>query len=156
MTGATFEAPDTATELSEAAQSENREMVSEALPNWWNHEAGLHGKIGFRPTTPDHLPLIGAVPPPEWMAEAYLSQPHSQVPHRYPPQRYQTGLFVSNGHGARGLMSVFSVRKSSGGWWPVKWPSCPSISTTRYTLRALRFELGEAVKSHTNSLLSLR
>jgi tRNA 5-methylaminomethyl-2-thiouridine biosynthesis bifunctional protein len=107
VTGATFEAPDTATELSETAQSENREMVSEALPNWWNHEAGLHGKIGFRPTTPDHLPLIGAVPPPEWMAEAYLSQPHSQVPHRYPPQRYQAGLFVSNGHGARGLMSVF-------------------------------------------------
>lgn len=107
VTGATFEGADSITELSEAAQAENRAMVTEALPAWLGEETGLHGNIGFRPAVADHLPLVGAVPDPEWMKQAYLTQPRTKALHTYSPQRYQTGLFVSNGHGARGLMSVF-------------------------------------------------
>ncbi|WP_235585207.1 bifunctional tRNA (5-methylaminomethyl-2-thiouridine)(34)-methyltransferase MnmD/FAD-dependent 5-carboxymethylaminomethyl-2-thiouridine(34) oxidoreductase MnmC [Thiomicrospira sp. XS5] len=107
VTGATFEGADSSVELSETAQADNRAMVTEALPDWLAGETGLHGNIGFRPAVADHLPLVGAVPNPEWMRQAYLTEPRTKALHTYSPQRYQTGLFVSNGHGARGLMSVF-------------------------------------------------
>jgi len=41
------------------------------------------------------------------MESAYLSQSHTHAVYQYEKQKYQTGLYVSNGHGPRGLMSVF-------------------------------------------------
>ncbi|GAB6071477.1 bifunctional tRNA (5-methylaminomethyl-2-thiouridine)(34)-methyltransferase MnmD/FAD-dependent 5-carboxymethylaminomethyl-2-thiouridine(34) oxidoreductase MnmC [Thiomicrorhabdus hydrogeniphila] len=108
VTGATFEAPDMSTILSEEAHQYNIEMTRKALPNWLNVTAKeLTGRIAFRPTTPDHLPIIGAVANPQWMQEAYFSQSHTHAVYRYKHQQYQQGLYVSNGHGPRGLMSVF-------------------------------------------------
>lgn len=108
VTGATFEAPDMSTTLSEQAHQTNIEMTQKALPNWLEVNAKeLTGRIAFRPTTPDHLPIIGAVANTQWLQEAYLSQSHTHAVYRYKNQQYQTGLYVSNGHGPRGLMSVF-------------------------------------------------
>ena len=114
VTGATFEAPDMSTILSEEAHQANIDMTKNALPNWLTVKASelndlhdLGGRIAFRPTTPDHLPIIGAIADQQWMQEKYLSQSHTHAVYRYPKQQYQTGLYVSNGHGPRGLMSVF-------------------------------------------------
>jgi len=114
VTGATFEAPDMSTTLSVEAHQANIDMTDKALPNWLrvkatelNELTELGGRIAFRPTTPDHLPIIGAVADQQCMQEKYLSQSHTHAVYRYPKQQYQTGLYVSNGHGPRGLMSVF-------------------------------------------------
>jgi tRNA 5-methylaminomethyl-2-thiouridine biosynthesis bifunctional protein len=121
VTGATFEAPDMGQVLSAAGHVTNLENARQALPNWLadlsqpnlsqsnalDEACVVGGRIAFRPTTPDHLPIIGAVPDPDWLQRSYLSQSHTHAVYRYPPQRYQPGLFVSNGHGPRGLMSVF-------------------------------------------------
>ncbi|MDG4813305.1 bifunctional tRNA (5-methylaminomethyl-2-thiouridine)(34)-methyltransferase MnmD/FAD-dependent 5-carboxymethylaminomethyl-2-thiouridine(34) oxidoreductase MnmC [Hydrogenovibrio sp. 3SP14C1] len=115
ISGATFEAPDLSSELSQASQSENQRLAHEALPDWLTTSNVTEGKVGFRPTTPDHLPLIGAVPDFEWMKTAYFEQSHTHAVYRYAEQRYQAGLYVSNGHGARGLMSVFLAAEVIGG-----------------------------------------
>lgn len=108
VTGATFEAPDMKPEPSEKANMQNLAMVQASLPDWLTDVPLKNpGRVSFRPTTPDHLPIIGAVADSEWMQTAYLSQSPSHAPYRFPPQRYRAGLYVSNGHGARGLMSVF-------------------------------------------------
>lgn len=107
LTGATFEAPDRSPALSDEAHLENVAMAQQALPNWLSSARVQGGKVGFRPTTPDHLPLIGALPDPDALKRHYLEQSPSHAVFRYPPQRYLEGLFVSNGHGARGLMSTF-------------------------------------------------
>jgi len=108
VTGATFESPDMTSELSLAGHEANLKQTKNALPNWLKVKPeDCDGRIAFRPTTPDHLPIIGAVPEPQWMQEAYLSQSHTHAVYRYPKQQYQGGLYVSNGHGPRGLMSVF-------------------------------------------------
>lgn len=108
VTGATFEAPDMSDSLSLKSHQTNLAMSQTALPDWLSVSAEeLDGRIAFRPTTPDHLPIVGAVANPSWMEKSYLSQSHTHAVYRYPVQQYQTGLYVSNGHGARGLMSVF-------------------------------------------------
>lgn len=113
VTGATFEAPSLSEELSIEGHLTNLDTAHNALPNWINASAeSLQGRIAFRPTTPDHLPIFGAVPDKAWLQEAYLSQSHTHAVYRYPNQRYQKGLYVSNGHGPRGLMSVFLAAES--------------------------------------------
>ncbi|MBN2865863.1 MAG: bifunctional tRNA (5-methylaminomethyl-2-thiouridine)(34)-methyltransferase MnmD/FAD-dependent 5-carboxymethylaminomethyl-2-thiouridine(34) oxidoreductase MnmC [Thiotrichales bacterium] len=113
VTGATFEAPDMSQTLSTDSHQANLDITQTAMPDWVKSEAGaLQGRVAFRPTTPDHLPIIGPVADPAWMTESYLSQSHTHAVYRYPSQQYQAGLFVSNGHGPRGLMSVFLAAES--------------------------------------------
>jgi len=108
VTGATFEAPDMSTSMSLDSHKANLDITRNALPNWLNVEPeALTGRIAFRPTTPDHLPIIGPIVDKDWMQSAYLSQSHTHAVYRYEKQKYQAGLYVSNGHGPRGLMSVF-------------------------------------------------
>ena len=112
VTGATFEAPCLQTQLSVSAHQTNLDLVGGSAPDWICATADqLDGRIAFRPTTPDHLPIIGPLADPEWLEQAYLSQSPSHPVFRYAPQRYLPGLYVSNGHGARGLLSVFLAAK---------------------------------------------
>lgn len=109
VTGATFEAPDLSSELSCQAHADNAAKLAAVLPDWTPPPAETwQGRVGFRPTTADHLPIIGAIPEREWLEQAYLSQPHNKALFQYSAQRYHPALWVSQGHGARGLMSV---------WW---------------------------------------
>lgn len=108
VTGATFEAPSLEPSISLAGHQSNLLIAAETAPDWVITKAeNLDGRVGFRPTTPDHLPIIGPIAEQAWLESAYLQQSHTQAIFRYPLQRYQQGLYVSNGHGARGLMSVF-------------------------------------------------
>ncbi|WP_319558198.1 bifunctional tRNA (5-methylaminomethyl-2-thiouridine)(34)-methyltransferase MnmD/FAD-dependent 5-carboxymethylaminomethyl-2-thiouridine(34) oxidoreductase MnmC [Thiomicrorhabdus sp.] len=114
VSGATFEAPDMGMQLSCEGHKTNLQNAVQALPDWLRSEAledqalnGLEGRIAFRPTTPDHLPIVGAIADADFMQQAYFSQSHTHAVYRYPEQRYLPGLYVSNGHGPRGLMSVF-------------------------------------------------
>ncbi|MBN2647820.1 MAG: bifunctional tRNA (5-methylaminomethyl-2-thiouridine)(34)-methyltransferase MnmD/FAD-dependent 5-carboxymethylaminomethyl-2-thiouridine(34) oxidoreductase MnmC [Thiotrichales bacterium] len=112
VTGATFEAPDMGQMLSVAGHQSNLTAVEAVLPNWQKVQSvgdleGLPGRIAFRPTTPDHLPIVGPVPDWAFVDQHYLRQPHNRALFQYPRQSYQPHLYVNNGHGARGLMSVF-------------------------------------------------
>jgi tRNA 5-methylaminomethyl-2-thiouridine biosynthesis bifunctional protein len=130
LTGATFEAPDLDPVCHLSSHQKNLAQVEQAFPEWLTDDAKafiqsqqadrvledcatavgestLNGRIGFRPTTPDHLPIIGAVADVDYLEHCYLQQNASKMAHQYPPQSYLPGLFVSNGHGPRGLMSVF-------------------------------------------------
>ena len=110
VSGATFEAPDLSAEISTNAHQYNFEMANTAIPNWLNADIDSSkptGKVGFRPASADHLPIIGAVVDADKAIENYYSQSHTHAVFRYQKQSYQTGLYLSNGHGARGLMSVF-------------------------------------------------
>ena len=116
VTGATFEAPDLSSASCRASDQANIEMARRAMPGWLTvaDDDDFESKVGFRPTTADHLPLVGAVVDPQWAQQQYYDQRHSQASYHYDSQKYQPGLFVSNGHGARGLMSVFLAAEMIG------------------------------------------
>ncbi|MBN2866677.1 MAG: FAD-dependent 5-carboxymethylaminomethyl-2-thiouridine(34) oxidoreductase MnmC, partial [Thiotrichales bacterium] len=144
ITGATFEAPDMTTQLSWQAQAENLKTVQEALPNWMSKPpTQLAGNIAFRPTSPDHLPIIGPVANTDFMQQNYLSQSHTHAVYRYPEQHYLPGLYVNNGHGARGLLSVFLAAELLGdliNQTPLNLPSALYYAShpARFQIRAWR------------------
>ena len=69
------------------------------------------GRVAFRASSQDHLPLIGPVPDPAFFRESYGDLRHGRPAENYPPARHLRGLYISSGHGSRGLVSCpFAAR----------------------------------------------
>jgi tRNA 5-methylaminomethyl-2-thiouridine biosynthesis bifunctional protein len=68
--------------------------------------AALAGRVGYRASTPDRLPVAGPVPDIDAFRVAYAGlQRNARLPvDRIGP--YREGLYVSAGHGSRGLTSA--------------------------------------------------
>ncbi len=66
----------------------------------------LEGRVGFRCTTPDYLPVVGPLAEAGAFAEAYgvLARDARQAPAT--PCPWLEGLYVNTGHGSRGLVSA--------------------------------------------------
>ena len=110
ITGATFEQATADMAVSDAAHMTNIQTAAQALGAWLQPDLDLQalgGRVGYRPTTADHLPIVGPVP--DWAALSQWMQAHPPGQSREAAwtQFAQPRLWVNNGHGARGLMSVF-------------------------------------------------
>lgn len=151
VSGASFEAPDLTTQPSQSAHLNNLKMAQDALPNWLDTTPKtLSGNLAFRPTSPDHLPMIGPVADPKFMHTHYLSQNPTQAGYCYKPQQYLPGLYVNNGHGARGLMSVFLAADLLGDLihqMPLNLPN-----SLYYATHPARFKIREWRTSHPPAL----
>jgi len=66
----------------------------------------LQGRVAFRCTSPDYLPLIGPLAEPQAFAETYaaLGKNARQPQHASCP--WLTGLYVNTAHGSRGMISA--------------------------------------------------
>jgi tRNA 5-methylaminomethyl-2-thiouridine biosynthesis bifunctional protein len=97
--GATFAVDDEQTELREADHAENLAKLDFILPGYSKaiDRAALAGRVGFRPLSPDRLPMIGAVADAAAIDPARPSRPLAEMP-RVP------GLYLVNGFGARGIV----------------------------------------------------
>lgn len=63
------------------------------------------GRTGVRCVTPDHLPMVGAVPDASYYAKHYDSLHHGRKAAFYPHAQYQQGLFIITGLGSHGISS---------------------------------------------------
>ena len=102
--GATYAPNDDSTELRSEDQQEILAMLESALPQLPPLRVS-GGRVAFRCASQDHLPLIGPVADDDFYLQAYADLKHGKPPHHFPPARYRPGLFVSSGHGSRGLIS---------------------------------------------------
>ncbi|MCP3689067.1 MAG: bifunctional tRNA (5-methylaminomethyl-2-thiouridine)(34)-methyltransferase MnmD/FAD-dependent 5-carboxymethylaminomethyl-2-thiouridine(34) oxidoreductase MnmC [Gammaproteobacteria bacterium] len=72
---------------------------------------GTEGRVAFRASCEDHLPLIGPVADPVFFRENYGDLHHGRPARLYPSASYLPGLYLSSGHGSRGLVSCpFAAR----------------------------------------------
>ena len=62
-------------------------------------------RVSFRAATLDHLPVCGPVPDVGYYHRNYAELRHGPRARRFPDAVYRPGLFVTAGHGARGLVS---------------------------------------------------
>ncbi|MBI3772449.1 MAG: bifunctional tRNA (5-methylaminomethyl-2-thiouridine)(34)-methyltransferase MnmD/FAD-dependent 5-carboxymethylaminomethyl-2-thiouridine(34) oxidoreductase MnmC [Gammaproteobacteria bacterium] len=62
-------------------------------------------RVAFRTTSQDHLPVVGPIPDIDFYQQSYADLRHGKPAAHYTSARYQPGLFVSSGHGSRGLTS---------------------------------------------------
>jgi tRNA 5-methylaminomethyl-2-thiouridine biosynthesis bifunctional protein len=88
--------------------------------------AQLHGRTGFRPMSPDRLPMVGPVPIPNSQARC---RPHQQP--RIP------GLWCVQGFGARGivwsaLMADLLVSRIEGDPWPIETELANAVDPARF------------------------
>ncbi|WP_062065461.1 bifunctional tRNA (5-methylaminomethyl-2-thiouridine)(34)-methyltransferase MnmD/FAD-dependent 5-carboxymethylaminomethyl-2-thiouridine(34) oxidoreductase MnmC [Cellvibrio sp. OA-2007] len=107
-TGATFNLKDETRELRAEDHRTNLENLRSPLPellNEWRDLAleNLPGRVAFRCTLPDYLPLIGAVPDEHAMLENFAPLRKNARAAIHKTGRYHSGLFINIGHGSRGL-----------------------------------------------------
>ncbi len=107
-TGATFNLKDENRELRTEDHRINLENLRAPLPellNEWKELAveNLHGRVAFRCTLPDYLPLVGAVPDEQVMLEDFAPLRKNARAVINKTGTYHQGLFINIGHGSRGL-----------------------------------------------------
>lgn len=96
LIGATLQARDDDTALRLADHQENLARLNLSLPGFACEvdPDTLGGKVGFRPMSPDRLPILGAVP----------AQTAVSAKHRLPNLPRLPGLWCAQGYGARGIV----------------------------------------------------
>ncbi len=130
--GATFSVDDDEPSLRSEDHAENLDKLDAMLPGY---AAGLDpttlgGRVGFRPASPDRLPMVGAVP---------LALP---VERNTPPHAIARipGLHVISGFGARGLvwsalMAELLASQLEGDPLPLTRDLCEAVDPARFLLR---------------------
>lgn len=145
--GASFNLDDTESNPRVADHHGNLEKLLTALPGWRDtlqtlDPEALSGRVGFRCATPDYLPLIGPVPELRSFAETYAGLSHNAK--RTIAQRgsYLPGLYVTTGHGSRGLTStplaaevIASMICNEAA--PLERSLCRAVSPARFIIREL-------------------
>lgn len=102
--GATYDTKSHSLELKETDTQEIIHNLESALPNF-NADPPSSGRAAFRTSTQDHLPIVGPVPDYDFYKQNYNDLHHGKPARLYKNAKYQEGLFISTGHGSRGLIS---------------------------------------------------
>lgn len=143
--GATFErlAGAFLPEGTPEARAENLEGVQKLSP-WWVRdakEAEVRSRASLRATTPDRLPLIGAVP--DFHAAEALFEPMKKGRRVDADAPLLDGVYVAGGYGARGFTwapwaaEVLAARLA-GAAPPAALSALRAVSPMRFVLRAAR------------------
>ncbi len=103
--GASYDTDDDSTELRPECEQQVLTALAEELAEFEKPEVAS-GRVAFRTSTQDHLPLIGPVQNLEFYKNNYADLYHGKPAHRYPIAEYLPNLFLSVGHGSRGLVSA--------------------------------------------------
>lgn len=137
--GATFLADDLDDSLREDEHRENLAKLELILPGYTQafDPATLAGRVGFRPASPDRLPMVGAIPS---VRSADKDTPLADLP-RHP------GLYAISGFGARGLvwaslMGELLASQLDGDPLPLERDLVDAVDPARYLLKPPRPDRG--------------
>ena len=137
--GATFLADDPDEGLRLEEHAENLATLDLILPGYAGayDPASLDGRVGFRPASPDRLPMVGAVPA---VARADKDSPLAAIPR-------QPGLYALTGFGARGLvwaslMGELLASQLNGDPLPLEQDLVDALDPARYLLKPPRPSTG--------------
>lgn len=112
--GATFD-KDTEPALRADDHRHNLHALAQALPDVLRPDAfdvdalagrALTGRVGFRCTTPDYLPIVGAVADAPAMRKRFAALARNARNAVAAEAAWLNGLYVNIGHGSRGLSST--------------------------------------------------
>jgi tRNA 5-methylaminomethyl-2-thiouridine biosynthesis bifunctional protein len=103
-TGATYDVKDESNEIKESDRDKIITALKKALPEF-DAQPTTSGRLAFRTSTQDHLPIIGPVPDLNFYRENYHDMYHGKPAHRYPPAQHRPNIYITTGHGSRGLVT---------------------------------------------------
>ena len=145
--GASFTPGDDSLALRPGDHRHNLHALAEALPSWAAalaavDPATVDGRAELRCGAPDYLPLAGAVPEPAAFRARYQAlarNARTRVPAKAP---CVPGLYLSTGHGSRGLCSAplageLIASEAFGEPPPLPRPLLRALAPARFLLRDL-------------------
>jgi len=104
--GSSFEHGNDSLELDQDTQRSLVRRLEKWLPDFNAPEGGtLPGKVGFRATVPDRVPIVGPIPGEEMVKES-AGSPYKQLTFDLEDPRWRGNLYVTAGHGSQGLISA--------------------------------------------------
>jgi tRNA 5-methylaminomethyl-2-thiouridine biosynthesis bifunctional protein len=128
VTGASYQLDDPETVERWQDHQENLQKLDHLLPGFVAGVDGksLQGRVGFRPMSPDRLPMVGAVPDP--------------APPFHHPMPARPGLWCAQGFGSRGivwsaLMADFLASRMNGDPLPLEYDLVHAIAPERFLLK---------------------
>ena len=108
--GATFNIKDDSPDISHRDHQKNLALQAYAFPAMYSALGTKNaiitgGRVGFRCTTPDYLPVVGGIIDYKPFIEKFAPL-RTNKKHRFSDYaHYLDGLYISSGHGSRGLLS---------------------------------------------------
>jgi len=110
---------------------------------------GLQGRVGWRATTPDRLPLVGALPLPMSQLQAAARPVRLEQPRLIPRrQDVRGGLYVISGLGSRGITWAALAARLLAHW--VAGSPCPVAADLRDALDPARWLSRQASRKQTD------
>jgi len=143
--GATFapSGPAYADGGTDVARAENLAGLEVLSPYWMGdaRSASVHSRASLRATTPDRLPLIGAVPDHAAALEMYAPLKKGRTVEADAP--LMPGVYVASGYGARGFTwapwaAAILAAQLAGSPMSASLPALRAISPMRFVFRALK------------------
>jgi tRNA 5-methylaminomethyl-2-thiouridine biosynthesis bifunctional protein len=147
--GASFVPDDACTDLRNAEHRHNLgllQAISPVLANAWTEASG--GRAALRATTPDHLPLVGAVPDVAAFQQQYAGLRHNARATIPLPGCYLNGLWLCTAFGGRGLCYIPLAAELLASQLlnqprPLSRPLQMALAPARFILRSLIREMGQ-------------
>ncbi|MCK4833969.1 MAG: bifunctional tRNA (5-methylaminomethyl-2-thiouridine)(34)-methyltransferase MnmD/FAD-dependent 5-carboxymethylaminomethyl-2-thiouridine(34) oxidoreductase MnmC [Gammaproteobacteria bacterium] len=83
------------------------ESLNKLYPDLFKEDDYSDAWVGFRTTSKDRVPIVGAVPDESYFNEEYADIRHGSAAKTYLAARHLDGLYISAAHGSRGFTSSF-------------------------------------------------
>ncbi len=146
-TGATFNLKEKSTALRVDEHLTNINNLRNGMPALAEalmplDENKLDGRVAFRCTTPDYLPLVGPVPEKEKFLKNFAPLRKNAKAGVPLAGSYYPGLFINVGHGSRGLAytplsAELLAAQICGEVLPVSWELAHALNPGRFLIRDL-------------------
>ena len=145
--GATFNLNDTDPAARPRDHLANQAGLARAVPAWREQlerldPGALDGRVGFRCTSPDYLPLAGPVPDRQAFLNDFAGLRRNAKLAISQPGQYLQGLYLSTAHGSRGLTSTplaaeLLASQICGEPPPISRELCRALAPARFIIRDL-------------------
>ncbi|CAA0100403.1 tRNA 5-methylaminomethyl-2-thiouridine biosynthesis bifunctional protein MnmC [BD1-7 clade bacterium] len=141
--GASYELKNTDLNLNDAIHSQNLQNLADYLPDFSTEKTGnntIRGRVGFRCTTPDYLPMVGPLFNVTGFDRTFSLLGKNARSHIPLPGSYHDGLFVNIGHGSRGfgsapisaaLITAYALSRPL----PIPFPMAAALNPARFVIR---------------------
>ena len=139
--GASYNLGSDETELQQQDHLDNLARLQQLLPDADVSEADIcGGRVGFRATTPDYLPMLGQLADAEQMLQSFAHLRKDKNYRFKQDMPWLPGLYINAGHGSKGLITAplcaeLLAAQMAGEVLPVSSHVAAALEPNRFFLR---------------------
>ena len=140
--GATFQRDDHELDVRESDQAALLAQAQQVFPLQLNNKT-IHGRVSFRSCGPDRMPVVGPVIDVTDFNQRFADLRHGRTWQSYDDAQYMPGLYLSVGHGSRGITGSLLAAQINracllGEPLPIAAKTWQAIASQRFCYRQLR------------------